>query len=83
MLFRLHCCLFSSFYQRWQGKLTLYSKIQTCFLWYFGTHNLTDLDFHHYKPRIEFLFFCNYGTLNYIQVIIYFLIMFPLSHMFW
>jgi hypothetical protein len=39
--------------------------------------------FHHYKPRIQFIFFCNYGTVNYIQVIIYFLIIFPLSHRFW
>jgi hypothetical protein len=40
MLFRLPCCLFSSLHQLWQRKLTLSSKIQTCFLWYFGMHNL-------------------------------------------
>jgi hypothetical protein len=46
---------------------------------------VTDFHFHHYKPHIQFLFFCKYGTLNHIQGIVYlitFLIMFPLSHCF-
>jgi hypothetical protein len=42
MLFRLPCCLFSSLYQLWQRKLTLSSKLQTCYLWYFGMHNLSN-----------------------------------------
>jgi hypothetical protein len=83
MSFRLPCCLFS-LYQIWQRKLTLFSKIKTCFLWYFGMHNLwhkfrlSSLQTSH---RISLLLQL-WHTIS-LAFLIYFLIMFPFSRMFW
>jgi hypothetical protein len=66
--------------------LTLSSKIQTCFLWYFGMHNLCN-KFWLSSPKtshpISILLKIWHSELqSSYHLLIYFLIMFILSHMF-